>query len=89
MKSIKSSTICNFFYGFYVVYLIIFLISVVTTVYIFMNLKKLGPEGIFMGVYGLIMGGIGTTMMLFFYLMCDRSILEKFANPRGWKSSKK
>jgi hypothetical protein len=54
-----------------------------------MNLKKFGAEGIFMGIYGLLMGAIGTTMMMFFYLMCDRSILEKFANPRGWKSSKK
>ena len=89
MKGISNSTICNFFYSFYVVYLIILLISVVTTVYAFMIRKKLGLEGIFVGIYGLILGAIGTTMMLFFYLMCDRSIIEKFINEkklRGWKS---
>jgi hypothetical protein len=88
MKAISSTTVCNFFYGFYMVYLIIFVITFASTVYLFMNMKKLGLAGVFLGIQGMIITGVGTTMMLFFYLMCDRSIIEKFET-RGWKSSKK
>jgi len=80
MKSISSTTVCNFFYNFYIVYLIIFIISLLTTVSIFMFGKKLGPAGIIMGIQGIIVTGVGATMMLFYYLICDRALLAKGAD---------
>ena len=78
-KSISSATVCNFFYAFYVVYMIIFVISMITTISIFIYGKKLGLAGIIMGVQGIIVTGVGATMMLFYYLLCDRALLANSA----------
>jgi hypothetical protein len=76
-KSISSRTVCNFFYAFYVVYMIIFVVSLITTISIFGCGKKLGLAGTLMGIQGLIITGVGATMMLFYYLICDRALLAK------------
>jgi len=75
MKKIQSSTICNFFYAFYVVYLVIFVISVITTIGVFVYSKKLGAAGIGMAIQGLVISGMGATLTLFYYLICDRALL--------------
>lgn len=79
MRQIPSSTICNFFYAFFVVYAVLFVLSVVATLGIFGFSKKLGAAGVALGVQGLIMTGLGGTMMLFYYLICDRALLAKAA----------
>jgi hypothetical protein len=76
-RRIPSKTICDFFYAFYVVYVIILAISVVTTLIAFFHMKKFGFVGILMGVQGLVVSGIAATMMLFNYLVCDRALLGK------------
>jgi len=78
-KQIPSSTICNFFYAFFVIYLILFILSLAVTLGIFGYSKKLGAAGFAMGIQGLLMTGIGGTMMLFYYLICDRALLAKVA----------
>ena len=75
MKKIPSSTICNFFYGFYVVYLVLFILSVISTIGIFVYSKKLGAAGIAMAIQSLLLTGIGGTITLFYYLICDRALL--------------
>jgi hypothetical protein len=75
MKQIPSETVCNFFYAFFVIYAILFILSVVATLGIFGYMKKIGPAAIGMGVQGIIMTGVAGTMFLFYYLICDRALL--------------
>ena len=75
MQKIQSSTICNFFYAFYIVYLVFFILAVVSTIGVFVYIKKLGAAGIGMAIQGLIISGIGATITLFYYLICDRALL--------------
>lgn len=79
MRSIPSTTICNFFYAFYVVYVFLFLIAVVSAVMALFNMKKFGLMGVLLVVQGLVVSGIAGTMMLFNYLVCDRALLAKGA----------
>lgn len=73
-RAIQSSTICNFFYAFFVIYAVIAVVSVVvflgTIVFVDM------PKGMLLsqGFYGLIMISLSTTMALFNYLVCTRAL---------------
>jgi hypothetical protein len=90
MRQISSPMICNFFYWFYVVYAVIFVLSLLFTIGVFSYSKKLGKMGVVMGFQALLTTGIGAVMMLFYYLICDRALLgnavkdiqEKFSNRR-------
>lgn len=76
MKKISSETVCNFFYAFFVIYAILFAISVLTFVGVLGYAKKLGMAGVGLGLQALIGTGIIGTQMLFFYLICDRALLK-------------
>lgn len=73
-KNISSATVCNFFYVFFVVYAVIFVVSVLMTVGI-MTSKLRGALGIALGGQAIVITLIGGTMMLFYYLICDRALL--------------
>ena len=87
-RKIPSSSICNFFYAFFVIYAIFFIVSIISTIGIFSVSKKLGGAGIALGIQSLIITALGGTAMLFYYLICDRALLahaavemkETFAN---------
>lgn len=79
MKSIPSTTVCNFFYVFFVVYAVIFVVSVLMTVGI-MTSKLRGTLGIALGAQAMLTTLIGGTMMLFYYLICDRALLQTKEN---------
>jgi hypothetical protein len=74
-KNISSATVCNFFYVFFVVYAVIFAVSVLMTVGIMSNSKLRGALGIALGGQAMLTTLIGGTMMLFYYLICDRALL--------------
>jgi hypothetical protein len=74
-KNIPSTTVCNFFYVFFVVYAVIFVVSVLMTVGIMTNSKLRGALGIALGGQAILTTLIGGTMMLFYYLICDRALL--------------
>ena len=75
-KSISSETVCNFFYLFFVVYAVIFVVSVLMTIGI-MSSRVKGTLGIALGAQAFVTTLIGGTMMLFYYLVCDRALLKK------------
>ena len=75
MRDISSNTICNFFYGFFIVYAILFIVAIFSTISSFFFITKLGAQGIASGIQGLLMTGLAATMMMFFYMMCDRALL--------------
>jgi hypothetical protein len=78
-KQISSETVCNFFYVFFVIYAGIFVLSLLGTVGLFAYAKKLGGAGVALGLQGVVVTLIGATMMLFYYLICDRALLAKGA----------
>ncbi len=83
MQSISSSTVCNFFYGFFVVYAALLVLSIVALVGV-TSLLKLPKSLIIANSVPAIIGlAIITTQMLFFYLICNRALKpEGFANRR-------
>jgi len=77
-KNISNPMICNFFYVFYVVYAILFILSLLFTLGLFTYSKKMGKMGIAMGFQALLTTALGGVLMLFYYLICDRALIEKF-----------
>jgi hypothetical protein len=72
MKSISNSTICNWFYTFYLANLIVFLLVIGASAYMFFrNKRQFTPTNLFFALLQLIVAG---TNMLFFYLICDRTL---------------
>jgi hypothetical protein len=83
-KNIPSSTVCNFFYMFFVVYAVIFVVSVLMTLGIMTSTKLKGALGIALGAQAILTTLIGGTMMLFYYLVCDRALLSKKTQNEGF-----
>jgi len=75
MQKIPSSTVCNFFYGWFVVYAVLFSLSVVVLIGTFVFSKKLGPAGIGLGVQSIITSLLAASFMMFHYIICDRALL--------------
>lgn len=90
MRQIPNLMICNFFYVFFVVYAVIFALSLLFTIGVFSYSKKMGKMGVAMGIQALLTTFLGGVIMLFYYLICDRALLakavhdvkEKFENKR-------
>jgi hypothetical protein len=77
MRNITNPMICNFFFGFYVVYAVLFAISLLFTIGLFTYSKKMGSMGFVLGFQALFTTAIGGTLMLFYYLICDRALIQK------------
>lgn len=77
MQKIQNSTICNFFYVFYVVYAFIFALSVLSLIGTIYYSKKMGAAGIAASIQALLLACIGATSTLFYYLICDRALIGK------------
>ena len=72
MQSISNSTICNWFYTFYLANLIVFFLVIGASAYVFFrNKRQLTLTNLFFALLQLIVAG---TNMLFFYLICDRTL---------------
>jgi hypothetical protein len=74
-KKISNDTVCNFFYGFFLVYAFFAVVSLLGLIGIFVFASKL-PKGIVItqSIYALVTLGLATTMALFHYLICDRAL---------------
>jgi hypothetical protein len=84
MKAIPSTTICNFFYFFFVLYGIIITLSVLGFVGIVLS-PKLNKAISVPSSLGVALGVvIAATQMLFFYLICSRSLLEVVKTKEGF-----
>ena len=72
MQKISSSTICSWFYTFYMVNAVILAIVVIGVLYALANMKKdLTVSTLFFAVIQMV---VATTNMMFFYIMCDRAL---------------
>ena len=82
MKNIPSESVCTFFYAFFIIYAILFALSILVFFGIVGYAKKLGAAGIGMGIQALIATGITGTSALFVYLICDRALLANKPAPK-------
>ena len=82
-KQISSSSICNFFYFFFIVYALIFTLSVVTVLGTALSMKVTSPMMFPLLANGILTSLIGGTMMLFYYLVCDRALLSQVESPKS------
>ena len=75
-KQIPSGWLCDWFYFFFVLRVILFGLILGLVVYIFLSAKKsiFGPEMIGKMLGGLIGLTIAGTEALFLYLICSRSL---------------
>jgi len=75
-KQIPSSTICETYYIFFIVYAVIMVISFINIAYTMMYVKGVNPalKIALLGINGLF-SGLAITLMLFQYLICDRALL--------------
>jgi hypothetical protein len=72
MQRISNSTICSWFYTFFLANLIVFFLVIGAGAYTFFrNKRHITPPHLFFALLQLIVAG---TNMLFFYLICDRSL---------------
>jgi cation transport ATPase len=72
MQSISNSTICNWFYTFYLANLVVFFLVIGLGTYMFFrNKRQFTATNLFLALLQLIVAG---TNMLFFYLICDRTL---------------
>lgn len=79
MKAIPSASVCNFFYAFFVIYAVLFALSVLVTIGVIGAFKLKGATGLALGAQAIITTALGGTMMLFYYLICDRALLTEQA----------
>ena len=83
MKQISSESVCNFFYVFFVVYAVIFALSLVAMVGTLFSMKKMGAAGLWMALQAVIVTAIPGVMMMFYYIVCDRALLGKQSEESG------
>ena len=77
-RSIPSWAICDWFYLFFVINVVVFVTLMFSLAYIGFNTgipKAIKPVSLFMAAAQIVVSGTST---LFFYLLCDRSL-----NPSG------
>jgi len=74
MDSIASSTICNYFYIFFVIFSVFAAISLIGGIGIFATTKMTGGQLIGMIFNVLLSFGISATSALFLYLICERAL---------------
>lgn len=75
MKKISSQTVCNFFYTWFVVYGVFAVLALFLTLGSLYSMKKLGLAGVLMASQSFLTLLIATAFMMFYYIICDRSLL--------------
>ena len=77
MKKFSNATVCNFFYFWFVVYAVFALMALFLTIGTFFSLKKIDFFGVMIVLQPVITLLLATAFMMFYYIICDRSLLAK------------
>ena len=75
MKMFSNSTVCNFFYAWFIVYAVFFVLALVLTVVTVFSAKKLGSVGVYIGLQSALTMLIAGSFMMFYYIICNRALL--------------
>jgi hypothetical protein len=76
MKRISNQTMCGYFYVFFVVNAIIAAFTIIGTFVMLTTLNIPFGSKVFSGLNAILIAAISVTSALFFYMMCDRSLLS-------------
>ena len=76
MKQVPSNLICDTYYAFFIIYIVVFGISILNTGYTTLYLKGVSPV-LKMGIImlNIILSVVAVTLVMFMYLMCDRALI--------------
>lgn len=77
MKQIRNESICSFFYIFFIIYSVITVLALATALGIFGMSKYTGFLVITGGIGYALTAALAGTQALFFYLICNRALLQK------------
>jgi membrane glycosyltransferase len=83
-KQIQSTTICNTYYAFFVIYTVLFGVGVLNSAYTMFFLKGMPPlVKMSLVLLNILFSALAVTLVLFMYLMCDRALLAPGMNKKG------
>jgi hypothetical protein len=77
MKKFSNATVCNFFYVWFVVYAVFAVLALLLAVGTFVSVKKLDFASVMIILQPVLMLGLATAFMMFYYIICDRSLISK------------
>jgi hypothetical protein len=77
MKNFSNTTVCNFFYVWFVVYAVLAALALLLTFGTFFSIKKFDLAGVMFALQPVITLLLATAFMMFYYIICDRSLLSK------------
>ena len=75
MQKISNTSVCNFFYAWFVVYAVLFALAVALAIGTFFSMKKLGAVEIALNLQVVLTSLIAGSFMMFHYIVCDRALL--------------
>lgn len=76
MKKIPSNLICDTYYAFFIIYIVIFGAALLNTGYTTLYLKGVSPVlKMVIIMLNMIVSVVAVTLVMFMYLMCDRALL--------------
>jgi hypothetical protein len=76
MKNVPSNLICDTYYAFFIIYVIIFGLTLVSMAYTYFYLKGMSPvQKIGMLALNGLVSVVAVTLVMFMYLMCDRALI--------------
>ena len=84
--AIADSTLCNYFYVFFIIFSVLAGLSILSAIYMFATTKITGGLVLAVLFAKLINFGISATAALFVYLICDRAL--KPAHPAKSQAAK-
>jgi hypothetical protein len=85
LDAISSTTVCNFFYVFSIVYAFVFVGALIGLIGVFSTGSMIKTvTGKTISVQLLLTALIGGINMLFTYLVCDRALLAKSGGKEGF-----
>ncbi len=77
MKSIQNKSICTWYYAFFIINAIVASFALLILIVQLAFVKKVGMAKLIDSLSTLIVLVIGSVNALFFYLMCDRALLQE------------
>jgi hypothetical protein len=86
MRSINSTTVCNFYYIVFVIYAILAVVTIINVGGVAMSKLPMMIK-VAVGAQGLILAAVLVVLSLFQYIVCDRALLSM--RREGFEEDKK
>jgi len=85
--AIADSTLCGYFYVFFVIFSVLAALSIISAIWMFATTKITGGLVLAVLIAKLLNFGISATSALFLYLICERSLKPAAAKAQAAKQA--